>query len=341
MNLTAPRFWQEKTPMAALWSALLSPLAFFYGAALRRKLAQVQPEKAALPVVCIGNITLGGTGKTPFALTLHDLLAEKSLSPAFLSRGYGGALSGPCLVSEEMTAEQCGDEPLLLAAKGPAVIAKDRVAGAWLIARETTAEVILMDDGFQNPSLSKDISILVIDAIAGIGNGRLFPAGPLRERPEDALRRADAVLFVKPGADFVVPEGLMQLAGAKPAFEGWIRADAGAVPREVFAFAGIGRPAKFFDTLRQAGFTLAGTREFADHHPWKLAELNALKDAANRAGVALITTEKDWQRLPVEWRARIDYLPVTMQLDRPEDLIRLILTRIGVRTGARNETDRI
>src|SRR4051812_5054707 len=189
--MKAPRFWWDKPGAMA---ALLAPIASLYGAVAARRLSEAG-ARAGTPVICVGNLTVGGAGKTPAAMAIARLLIEAGEQPYFLTRGYGGRLAGPVVVETGHSAVQVGDEPLLLARVAPTIVAANRVAGAKL-AREKGASVVVMDDGFQNPSLVKDLSILMIDGGRGIGNGRVLPAGPLRVPLEPQLDRADAILFV-------------------------------------------------------------------------------------------------------------------------------------------------
>jgi tetraacyldisaccharide 4'-kinase len=321
--MKAPAFWWEKPGTAA---ALLSPFAAIYGAVASRRLAQ-PGTRAAIPVICIGNPTVGGAGKTPAALAVAQLLIAAGERPAFLTRGYGGSLAGPVTVANH-TAAEVGDEPLLLARVAPTVVAHDRAAGARL-ARETGASVIVMDDGFQNPSLKKDLSILVIDAQRGLGNGRLLPAGPLRAPLDAQLARAHAILIVgeESGAQPVAAHGL-------PVFHARLEPDPGAVTaligQRVLAFAGIGDPEKFFATVAAAGIEAPIRRGFGDHHRYRADEAAALVAEAERERLILLTTEKDMARLTgdpdmAELAKRARVLPVTPAITEIEDFRKLVL----------------
>src|SRR5882724_7860421 len=239
--MRSPGFWWKEPGIA---SALLSPFAAIYGSIAARRLAQTG-ARAGVPVICVGNPTVGGAGKTPAAIAIARLLMAAGERPMFLTRGYGGRLAGPVMVEAGHSATQVGDEPLLLARVAPAIVAQDRSAGARL-AVESGARVIVMDDGFQNPALAKDFSILVVDGSRQIGNGRVIPAGPLRAPLAPQFARADAILIVGAGSDALplgIPAGL-------PVFHGVLEPDAGTVKslagRKVLAFAGIGAPEKFF-----------------------------------------------------------------------------------------------
>ena len=312
--MRAPGFWRRRGGLALL----LAPLGGLYalGGALRRRLRR--PVRAACPVICVGNLSAGGSGKTPTALALAERLAELGRRPVFLSRGYGGEARGPLRVEPgRHAATTVGDEPLLLAAAAPTVVARDRAAGAALAA--TMGDVIVMDDGFQNPGLAKDLALLVFDGGQGLGNGRCLPAGPLREGLAAGLARADACVLVGPDATGLAP----RLAG-RPLLRARVEPLAPPPDGPLLAFAGIGRPEKFFESLRQAGARLAGTRAFPDHHAYRTEELAALRAAAAAAGAGLITTAKDLARLPPQARAGIAALAVRLVFE-DRDALDLLL----------------
>ena len=280
---------------------MLSPLAAIYGAAAAWRMAR--PGRAArIPVLCIGNLTLGGAGKTPAAIAVAQILHAAGRRPFVLSRGYGGALAGPIQVDPARhRSAEVGDEPLLLARFAPTIVARDRAAGADA-ARAAGAGSIVMDDGFQSPGLQKDRSILVVDGRRGIGNGMVFPAGPLRAPLESQLRRAGALLVIGAGAAGEAVAALArQLAQDLPVFRGRLEPDAQALAvlkgRPVLAFAGIGDPEKFFATLRDAGIELGATVSFPDHHRYRRYEARDLIERAERDGLVPVTTEKDVARL--------------------------------------------
>lgn len=321
--MKAPAFWWEKPGAAA---ALLSPFATIYGAVAAQRLAQ-PGARAGIPVICIGNPTVGGTGKTPAALTIARLLIAAGERPAFLTRGYGGSLAGPVTVATNHTAAQVGDEPLLLARVAPTVMAHDRASGARH-ARESGTGVIVMDDGFQNPSLEKDLSILVIDARRGLGNNCVLPAGPLRAPLDAQLARAHAILIVgEPGTTPFASGGL-------PVFHARLEPDPGAVAalagQRVLAFAGIGDPEKFFATVAAAGIEAPIRRGFGDHHRYRADEAAALIAEAQRERLTLLTTEKDMARLSADpavraLAERARALPVTLSITEREDFQKLVL----------------
>ena len=295
MRLEAPFWWYRKA--GALASAL-APLGRVYGRIAENRAARVAPYRSRLPVICIGNFTAGGGGKTPTAIAVAALLKELGARPAFLTRGYGGASKGPIHVKQGQSAEEVGDEPLLLAEAAPTMVAADRVAGAGAI-EASDASIIVMDDGFQNPSLVKDLSLVVVDGAVGIGNGLIIPAGPLRAPLEAQIARAGALIVIGDGGKAAA---LIEAftAQSKPVLK------ARMVPRQdrrwlgvlpVIGFAGIARPAKFFATLRNEGARLIETRSFPDHHRYTEREARRLLKAATEQNAMLVTTEKDYVRL--------------------------------------------
>ncbi len=291
-----PSFWWRP---AGLNSGLLSPLAAVYGAVAASRMSRPGRD-AGVPVICVGNPTLGGAGKTPAAIAVAQMLAAAGRRPFLLSRGYGGALAGPVRVDPARhRSADVGDEPLLLARFAPTIVARDRAAGADA-ARAAGADSIVMDDGFQNPGLHKDRSILVVDRRRGIGNGMVFPAGPLRVPLESQLRRAQALLLVGAGTAGDAVAARAQAQGL-PVFHGRLEPDAQALAalqgRRVLAFAGIGDPGKFFATLREAGIDVGAEVSFPDHHRYRRIEARDLIERAEREGLILVTTEKDMARL--------------------------------------------
>jgi tetraacyldisaccharide 4'-kinase len=299
--MRAPDFWNSD----GLAARLLSPLGALYGGSVRARQLRAHPFRSKARVVCVGNLTAGGSGKTPIAITLARMLGARRHKVTFLSRGYRGRLSGPIVVdTTRHTAHDVGDEALLLAAVAPTIVSRDRAEGARL-ADTLGATVIVMDDGFQNFQLAKDVSFVVVDAGAGFGNGRLIPAGPLREPIDQGLSRADAVVMLGDGK---VP--LSSFEG--PVIEAELHPTAPErfAGRSVFAMAGIGRPEKFFRTLQMLGARVVGTRAFPDHHRYTLLEIEAVKQIAANANALLVTTEKDLVRIEPGRRAGILCLPV-------------------------------
>ena len=320
-----PAFWyRPRSPQ----SLLLSPLGALYGAITARRMAR-EGFDAGIPVICVGNYHVGGAGKTPTVLALTKLLRELGETPVVLSRGYGGRLTGPVMVDRERhDASDVGDEPLMMARDVPVAVARDRLDGVAL-AKSQGATVILMDDGFQNPALLKDASLIVIDSERGLGNGRVFPAGPLRAPLRAQLARTDALVLIGDGhaADEVASELAMR---GKPVLRARLQPDAASVAqllgKQVFAFAGIGDPERFFRSLRACGIEVARARAFADHHVFTDEEITALAAEAQREQLTLVTTEKDLARL----RGRDDVpddivsFAVQLEFDDPAALRQLV-----------------
>ena len=327
-----PAFWWREAGLAA---RLLTPFAAIYGAAASMRLAG-RGARMAVPVICIGNPTLGGAGKTPLVVALAGWLTAAGDAPALLSRGYGGSLPGPLRVDPARhRASDVGDEPLLLARAAPTFVARDRVKGAEA-AVAAGARIVVMDDGFQNPSLQKDFSVLVVDARRALGNTCVFPAGPLRAPLAAQLACADAMVVVglENGADSVAA---FARARGLPVFRAELMAEADAVAAlagaRVLAFAGIGDPGKLFATLERAGVTLAVTRRFADHHPYTREEAELLCAEADKASLALVTTEKDLVRIQGEpalaaLAARTHALPVKLVLSDEDVFLRLMRAKL-------------
>jgi len=325
-------WWRASGPMARL----LAPVAVAYGRVAAWRMAQ-PGRRIAIPVICIGNLTVGGAGKTPTALAVAELLRHAGKRPFLLSRGYGGSLSGPLRVdAARHRAREVGDEALLLARVAPTIVAADRVAGAEL-ARHEGADVIVMDDGFQNPALAKDLSLVVVDGTRGVGNGAVFPAGPLRAPLAAQLDRAQALLLIGPpaGAADVVTQAK---ARSLPIFHGRLAPDAAALAalkgKKVLAFAGIGDPQKFFATFAVAGIDVAARQAFPDHHRYGRAEAADLVARAERDGLTLVTTEKDMARLAGEEElaaltTKARALPVTLVIDEQAAFRDLVLKAAG------------
>jgi len=311
----APKFWKRRTATALL----LAPLGWLYGASVANKARRANPYRSSARVICVGNLTAGGSGKTPVAMAVAATLAALGKKVFFLTRGYGGSEVGPLLMEnprlEKVSADAVGDEAMLLARIAPTIVSRDRAAGAKL-AEAKGAEIIVMDDGHQNFSLAKDLSLVVVDATSGFGNGLIIPAGPLRESVAQGLARADAIVVVGDGdPDLGVYSGPVlraHLAAEGTTFRG----------RRIFAFAGIGRPEKFLETLRDAGAVVTGSQFFADHHPYSAAEIAALRRWAEDA--QLVTTEKDAVRLDTHLAVGIEFLPVRAVFDAPALLTHLL-----------------
>lgn len=328
--MLAPSFWWKPGR-----GRLLAPLAAVYGAAAWLRLQQ-RGRSAGVPVICLGNLTVGGAGKTPAALAVARILLAAHERPFFLSRGYGGRLAGPVLVNRSVhEAIDVGDEPLLLARLAPTIVARDRVGGAQA-ARFGGARVIVMDDGFQNPSLKKDLSILVVDNSRGIGNGRIIPAGPLRAPLQIQLRRAQALLIVGPGDAGGTVAAIGRRRGLA-IFHGRLEPDrrylAALRGRRILAFAGIADPQKFFATLADAGIEIAERRSFADHHRYTAREAQMLLAQADARNLLLLTTEKDHVRLAgnpqlATLAGRAGALPVRLVIEQDQAFQEMILKAV-------------
>lgn len=295
MTSEAPPFWWEKPD----WRALaLSPLSKVYGAVAGRRIRRAKPPSVSLPVLCIGNFTVGGAGKTPTSIAFAQAAIAAGLRPGIVSRGYGGAFSGLRHVDPDHdSARQVGDEPMLLARHAAVVVSADRLAGAMALQR-SGCDFIIMDDGFQSARLHFDYALMVVDAGRGIGNGHVIPGGPLRAPLTDQLVRTDALLKIgtASGADHVVRNAAR---AAKPIYEAVLspKETGGITGRPLLAFAGIGDPSKFFRTLEEAGADVVQTRSFPDHHPYTDDDVTNLTETAEKEGLALVTTAKDHVRL--------------------------------------------
>lgn len=321
-----PGFWHGP---ASLNSHLLKPLAALYGAVAAQRL-QRKGLHAGIPVLCVGNYHVGGAGKTPTVLALAKLLRDLGETPVVLSRGYGGKLAGPVRVDPvRHAASDVGDEPLMMAGAVPVVVSRKRADGVPL-ARAQGATVILMDDGFQNPGIVKDASLIVIDSERGLGNGQVFPAGPLRAPLRPQLARTDALIIVGSGsaAESVAAEIAAQ---GKPVLSAHLKPDEAQVAslrgRRVLAFAGIGDPTRFFNTLRASGIEVAGQRAFADHHAYSQAEIESLLAEAKREAQTLVTTEKDLARLRDRAQQIVPFR-VTLEFDDAALLRKFVADRL-------------
>lgn len=314
-----PDFWTRKDVVSQAAVRLLAPLGWLYGATVAYRAAHAHGYRSATRVICVGNLTAGGTGKTPIAIAIAKTLIECGAKPVFLTRGYGGKVRGTAFVAPDDRATHVGDEPLLLAAVAPVIVSADRAAGAKL-AEEHGFDTIIMDDGHQNFSLEKDISLVVVDAEAGFGNHRVLPAGPLREPIAQGLARADAVIVSGTGGgDFLSSFDRVVLhAHLVPDRDVFARGD------RVVAFAGIGRPEKFFASLRAQGADLIEVRAYGDHHVYTQSEMARLKARARAENALLVTTEKDFVRLTPAERDGVVALPVHSVFDEPDALAQLL-----------------
>jgi tetraacyldisaccharide 4'-kinase len=312
--MQAPRFWNQNNLVAKL----LAPVGKIYGKIVQKRLQQEPEYISRLPVICVGNVTMGGSGKTPVVDSFAELLKTKFKSPAILMRGYGGSEKNPLWVHPTTPVAQCGDEALLHVRVAPTMVARNRAAGAAEIEKDPDITHIIMDDGLQNPSLQKTKSVVVVDGKNPFGNNKIFPAGPLRETIDQAIRRIDALVILGDDAmhlatqyQFVCPvfKAKLQPVNADEFKE-----------KAVFAFAGIGNPQKFFDSLKQCDAVIAKKIIFPDHYPYRGPEIENLLAQANAVGAKLVTTRKDWVRLPESLQQQIQVLDITLVWDAPDAL---------------------
>lgn len=309
--MKSPEFW--KRGRGGWKSFLLRPAAWMYRLGVRLSRVSLS-VKASAPVICIGNVVAGGAGKTPVAIAVGQYLISAGLNVQYLSRGYGGIEQGPHQVDVEVDqASRVGDEPLLLSRIAPTWVAKSRVEGAQSSC-DAGADVIVMDDGLQNLSLHKDISLCVIDGSFGLGNGQIMPSGPLRETLANALKKSNAVVVV--GADKAdVEKAVGSISPEMPILKAALmpqNTSSGLAGQRVHAFAGIGHPDKFFETLYELGCEVRKTTSFADHHAFKESDISNLVAAAQSDNALLLTTEKDYVRLDQKWSESITVLPVSL-----------------------------
>jgi tetraacyldisaccharide 4'-kinase len=334
VNYSAPAFWWQAEPTAT--ARALSPVARIWGALAERRMLRRPSYRAPVPVVCVGNFVVGGAGKTPTALALARLARARGLKPGMLASGYGGAARAPVLVDPAVhTADVVGDEALLLAAAAPTVVSRDRAAGARRLV-EAGVDIIIMDDGFQNPSLALDLALVAVDAASGIGNGMTMPAGPLRLPLTPQMRRADALLVVGEGA---AAEPLVRAAAraGRPVLRATITPARARDWRKepILAYAGIGHPEKFFASLRAAAAPVAKTLSFADHYQYGEVDAAKLLQIADREKLRLVTTEKDLVRLSGrtgalgQLRERSEAFHVVLEFENPAAVSAMIDAAVG------------
>ena len=333
-----PEYWTNRKNVSA-W--LLAPIGMIYGAVAGARMNR-PGQNATLPVICVGNFTVGGAGKTPVAMAVAEACLRIGYKPAFLSRGYGGSEKGPLIVEPKShKASQVGDEPLLLARRAKTVVSADRLAGARLIA-EFGSDIIIMDDGFQNASINKDLSLIVVDGGAGIGNGWPMPAGPLRASLTNQLQAADAVIRLgrgEPGLAVVRKAA----RAAVPVFAANYEPvrKRGYKTKHYLAFAGIARPSKFYETLENSGVHLDETIDFDDHHLYSEDDCRRILNICREKELVPMTTEKDWVRLDPtqeaasELLAVVEQFPVVVRFDEARRLENLITEMLSRRRGRR------
>jgi len=323
--MQAPKFWYRSRSWQAI---LLSPLGVLYAWATARRQKNARPTQIDIPVICIGNLNVGGTGKTPTTIAIAQMLRSRGIAVHIVSRGYGGSLQAVTQVDPRShTADETGDEPLLMAAFAPTLVANERVEGARA-AQNAGADVILLDDGFQDPSLTKDLAIVVVDAARGFGNGRCLPAGPLRELVHVGLKRADAVISIgEPEAQSQFRERSADQVGRIAHLTASLKPIEMGMPwaeGRYLAFAGIGDPEKFFATLRGLGAPLVRTVALDDHQKLARPMIQRLMKEAQSMNAQLVTTEKDAARLPADLRSGILSLPVRLEFDDANTLKTLL-----------------
>ena len=333
--LKPPAFWYDNEAQGAgLCRALLSPFGMAYGWASRQRFDLYYPVPMARPVICVGNLVAGGAGKTPVAMSLVDMLQGAGHNPHLLSRGYGGSEEGPIQVSPDRdTAADVGDEALLLVTKAPTWVSRNRALGAQA-AIDTGASVVIMDDGYQNPAIYKDFSLLVIDGGAGFGNGKIIPAGPLREDLAFGLSRADAIAVI--GEDTQNVLKTVSNHTGKPVYTGRLKPDEqnpDLFGKRIYAFAGIGRPEKFRESLIEAGAVVDVFAAFPDHCAYEEKDLGELMQEADSKSAIVVTTAKDHVRLPPALKERVQIFGVHVVWDQAEDLAAHIGTALAQGEG--------
>jgi tetraacyldisaccharide 4'-kinase len=309
MKLIIPKFWHHKSFL----SLLLLPLSYLYiflTSLVRKKCIYIPKAK----VISVGNITMGGAGKTPVALSIAKLMSQHKI--VILTRGYKGLINGPLMVNEEHDITEIGDEALLLANYVPTCVSKDRLKGIKFL-EELGYDLIITDDGMQDNRFFKSLSILVVDSYFGFGNGLVFPAGPLRERIESGINKTDFIAVIG-GGDFIPPT-------TKPIKYAELKSKQKLENHKFIAFAGIGNPNKFFLTIKQYGGKIIKEIAFGDHHQYTERELDDLVNMAKKYNAKLITTEKDYVRISMKYKKKIEVLLVELVWDNENELQKMLL----------------
>lgn len=321
--MQAPYHWQDRTG----YSYALLPVSWLYWVVARWRASRIIPKRLSVPVICVGNNGVGGAGKTPTAIALCYMLREAGYTPHVISRGYKGKYEGTVRVDPSVhIAVEVGDEPLLIARHAPCWVSKRRLHAANAAIADG-ADVIIMDDGLQNPSLHKDLSILVVDSSYGFGNRLMLPAGPCREPVATSIRKADMVLIIGTASH---PSIATSIPSDKPTFRATLQAAANIdlKGKRVHAFAGIGHPEKFYATLETLGAKIVLTTWFDDHHPYQQRDIDRLRRETAEQDALLVTTEKDWVRLPEDFREQVTTVPVTLAVTQQNEWQSLVLQRL-------------
>jgi len=315
--MKTPKYWQSNSTI----SKILFPLGWLYGLITQLRLRIVKSPKANIPVICVGNITAGGTGKTPVSVSLAKILENAMYHPFFVTRGYGGKLQNVMVNNKKHSAHDVGDEPLLLSRQAPVIVNANRYQAAKM-AEAQGADIVIMDDGFQNPSLHKDLSFLVFDGHYGIGNGKIIPAGPLRETFADGIKRADALIII--GKD---KHNLAARSNLPVFFAHTEPLHTALDHNDVLAFAGIGHPQKFYHTLSTCGFNVVDSIDFPDHHFYSAAEIENIIAKAQTLCAEIYTTAKDMVKIPNIYHDKINVLEIGIVWDEPEKLLEFIQSK--------------
>jgi len=323
--MKAPEFWNHKSgrESAPVIRTILSPIGWIYGKFVSKSINNSIEYDCGVPVICVGNATLGGTGKTPVTIYILKSLRRLGLNAVGLTRGYGGQEKGPILLNDKHTSIDVGDEPLLLAEHAPVWVSAGRDDGAKA-AVSNGASIIIMDDGHQNQLLKKSLSLLVVDAEIGFGNGKIFPAGPLRENLNESLKRSDAIILMKPNKDYKPDSFLLRQLRDKVLIHAYLKPTSILPKGKLYAFSGIGRPNKFFDSLRNYGGNIIEAISYSNHYQYKDIDIENLFVLASEYGASLITTEKDYVRLPKGYRKGVHKWPVSVHFEDELTLRRLL-----------------